>query len=141
MMERMLDKNFSEENVQRIVNALCNKMNINNMVIMPMPIEESKSTRALGMYHERYKGFRNVCRVLAEDDLIVVLHELAHHIQYMCYLDSYMSDTVHGNTFTLACNKIAKTCRELFGEKDIFIGTVQMQSEMGELVFHLFEQI
>jgi hypothetical protein len=116
MMERMLDREFSEGDVQKIVNLVCRKLEIPDMGIFPMSIEQAMRQRALAYYAYYHKGFKHVAVMLCEDDLQVALHELAHHIQDFLYDDS-SENGAHGSTFSLACNRIKTVLKKSFGEK------------------------
>jgi len=115
-MENIIRRNFSEENVQRIINVICEKLNIPSMTIFPYTIEEAKKEKAVAMYKEKYKGFKYIALLLDESDIIVALHELGHHVQNCMYRDDYVWDTVHGHTFTKSLNIIKRTIVKTFGK-------------------------
>lgn len=117
MIERILFKNFSDEDVQRVIYVICRCLGIPDMVIMPMSPEFAKKHSCVAMYFPgRRNGFSNITEMLHEGDMITACHELAHHVQKHLYPESNF-ETCHGKTFGLACGRIATAIKKKFGKQ------------------------
>lgn len=115
-MKRFFDIDFTEGQVQLIINKLCDHFEIPQMHILPMTTRAAKSDNCVAIYYDNVKGYGPSALMLDESDMITALHELGHHLQYFIYEDCRNDVSAHSSTYTLAISKITTACKKLFGK-------------------------
>lgn len=95
------------ENIQIVTDIICDWLNIPSIEILTLTEKDKialRDNRLLGYYCGKVNKKFYAIKVIDTNDIILVLHELAHHIQNMLYSEKY--ETPHDITFTLAENRI-----------------------------------
>jgi hypothetical protein len=123
--------NINESKARKLLKKACIEFGVSPLNCFFVDINDSGT---IGWYEEKHSNLFAYAMVEKywSRGLVIVLHELAHHIQEELYEWSRLNDTMHGKAFQLAKSRVATWAKKNLSN-DIDWGYMIQRQSQGKL--------